>query len=479
MIILYLVNWWDDDVRRYSWMVISMTISIFCAVLMYGGTTKLLQQCLGVGEETATWEKMLWAYALFVSWLVILQLATAFASGMLCCGVASEELEHEEWVVENGLRATHETPLPENQIRMRGWGLAIAMGEDGYPVFAKKRCLAKERIDRRMRCWATLISHTAGFAAISAGVMLQHLGPFEDNWGMGLLATLLHWIVLVLLFRATILGTMCLERMKKSEELIEMYKEQIWDAEVDVCALAVSSLIVQAVKFGISGVLADEEGRQPYQSIPGSASGPLFLFVIGCAGGEETPTLQSKLMEVTQTIFTMTFSWCSLYAARWTAIALYKLGISPLKPGSMLIQVCLSVCVSMIAFAFTVFLDKVEDSAKGLESRRHTGLLFKNVISSIGLAVGLTWEKTFDRSLEVAASRSTHPVLMEFVLSVFVVALIVPAWRRYILAKQIYYDELKMDMTEEHFVRKEQQEQDAILRLEHARAGSCFFGGRG
>lgn len=37
MLLFYVVNWPDDDIRLYAWTIISTTLSIFTAVLAFSG----------------------------------------------------------------------------------------------------------------------------------------------------------------------------------------------------------------------------------------------------------------------------------------------------------------------------------------------------------------------------------------------------------------------------------------------------------
>eukprot|EP00930_Biecheleria_cincta_P029512 TRINITY_DN20526_c0_g1_i1.p1 TRINITY_DN20526_c0_g1~~TRINITY_DN20526_c0_g1_i1.p1 ORF type:complete len:699 (-),score=139.21 TRINITY_DN20526_c0_g1_i1:29-2125(-) len=465
MTLMYLVNWVDDDIRRYSWLVISMTISIFCAVLMFAGTTKWLQTMLK-GVPVIDENPTLFYYLLFVCWLVGLVITVAFNAALMCGTISVKELMHQDWVVEDSLRSTHQEIVPLSNIAAMKWGLGVCMGEDGYPVFVRQRRLVREKLDRRMRCWATIIAHAAGFASIRAGTSLMHTSWFAQNVGTACVAVLVHLVVLILLF-----GTFdrLVQWHDKPEPLVEMYDEQIEEASNDVLSLTMSFLVVQCIKFGLTGVQGDEGGYQPAPSVPTDWHGGLSLYAIGIIflmlamvliswlkDRVDTPQWQQQAKDMLQSTCTMCFSWCFLFATRWCAIALYMHGTMGLKPGSMLLNVALSVLLSAFAFLCTLILDKVEDSFAREGETQAQAKMFKSVITALGLLVGLSWEHSFDVAVEVAAEKTSRPVMMELVFTVVVVALIVPAWRRYVLTKQIYYAQLKEEMASGTFQGKEE-----------------------
>ena len=43
MLLFYVVNWPDDDIRLYAWTIISTTLSIFTAVLAFSGVRVLTE----------------------------------------------------------------------------------------------------------------------------------------------------------------------------------------------------------------------------------------------------------------------------------------------------------------------------------------------------------------------------------------------------------------------------------------------------
>lgn len=464
MILLYLVNWIDDDIRRYSWLVISMTISIFCAVLIFAGTREWLES-LFLSQHAAL-QVLIFDYGLFLCWFIALHVVTAVSAGLFGGGVSPFELDQDHWVVEDSLRSSHQEEVPPGSIATKQWGLGICMGSDGYPVFARKRKLLREKLDRRLRCWATIMAHTTGFASISAGVALQHYGWFGSNAATTLVASLAHMAILVLLFSIESAIFTCHGR---PEALVDMYDEQMVEAFNDVASLTLSFLVVQSIKYSCTGVQGDFAGFQPASSIPTGWTGSAGLFAIGliflalgiaCVACLRENAADSKLRrrakDVFQTSCTMCFSYCVLFSARWAAIALYKNGIISLKPGSMLINVALSVSLSGVAFLGTWILDKIEDRLE--EQRERQAIIFRSTITALGLLVGLSWEHSFDVAVEVAASKTDEPVSMELALTVAVVVLIVPAWRRHILGKQIYYEQLKESMKTRSFMTSDQDQ---------------------
>ena len=83
----------DDDIKRYAWKVISATISIFCAVLLFQGFNGLVEDyCIdggmklfGIEEESPLakfWECFV-DIAQLLFWLTSMQLVLAITSGAI------------------------------------------------------------------------------------------------------------------------------------------------------------------------------------------------------------------------------------------------------------------------------------------------------------------------------------------------------------------------------------------------------------
>eukprot|EP00931_Biecheleriopsis_adriatica_P118457 TRINITY_DN93869_c0_g1_i1.p1 TRINITY_DN93869_c0_g1~~TRINITY_DN93869_c0_g1_i1.p1 ORF type:complete len:592 (+),score=104.64 TRINITY_DN93869_c0_g1_i1:61-1776(+) len=488
MTILYLVNWSDDDVRRYSWLVISMTISIFCAVLVYTGLSRWLGKMILGSSEPNSGLECLFFYSLFVLWFVGLELTVGYSAGLLCIGALhDEDLDKEQWVVEENMRCSHQEQMLETSIVFARWGRGVAMGPDGYPVFLRQRNLIMEHVDRRMKCWGTIMAHAAGFAAIHAGAMLQHTGWFETSWFGNLVAALIHQFALFLAFRL-LEAVPC---SNKPEKLVDLYYDQLDDGENDVTALSFSFLLVQTLKYILSGVPSNAEGLQPEDTIPSGFAGAGVLAICGLLflalsmvmirswrEQPNEPPLVSRAREILPTTCSMLFSWCTIASVRWGGVNLSKAGTLPMKPSSMGMYLFYAGCMSAFAFLLTVILDKIEDSTKvdsiGGGYTRMTDLLFKNAITSLGLIVGLSWETVFDKAVEVSSSRSSNPITLELIESLAVVAFIVPAWRRYILSKQIYYEEMKSEFESRSFMKKDLNALRADELLKSSR--QCWLG---
>jgi len=180
--LMYGTNHTDCDMRRITYSIISKTISIFCAVLVYTGLSRWLGKMILGSSEPNSGLECLFFSSLFVLWFVGLELTVGYSAGLLCIGALhDEDLDKEQWVVEENMRCSHQEQMLETSIVFARWGRGVAMGPDGYPVFLRQRNLIMEHVDRRMKCWGTIMAHAAGFAAIHAGAMLQHTGWFAQG----------------------------------------------------------------------------------------------------------------------------------------------------------------------------------------------------------------------------------------------------------------------------------------------------------
>ena len=86
MCLMYCTNHTDADMRRYSYMVISRTICIFCAVLLFQGINGMLDYFV-IGEEEEGKEappsilRIVVSFVHMLFWYVVLQFALAILSG--------------------------------------------------------------------------------------------------------------------------------------------------------------------------------------------------------------------------------------------------------------------------------------------------------------------------------------------------------------------------------------------------------------
>ena len=79
MMLFYLVNDEDQDMRYYSWSVISATLSIFAAVLIFSGVNQTLHTYV-LPENKGHGLRLLWAALSMLIYFSLLQLGTAYDS---------------------------------------------------------------------------------------------------------------------------------------------------------------------------------------------------------------------------------------------------------------------------------------------------------------------------------------------------------------------------------------------------------------
>jgi len=420
MTTFYLVNHPDEDMKKHSWRVISSTISIFSAVLFF-------QACQGVVEE--------------------------YIIAKACKGSAAEKCI-----------------LGVNLGHMFSWLLLLQLVLACISGAIGKEPTDKKSVTLSMKCWAVMMGHISGFSAINAFGVLQHSQWFAQDWKHALLVMPIAAIVLKIVFG---IFACIRDRISKGDDGIVDEWEKMWDEEVmetedDVYGLALSFLTVQAARYGFTGVFANVEGEDEVNH-PNSDAWKLWGFGIAMSllhalraqflKCEITPRLTSQV----RNIMHMTFAWCFYNGTYWLIDTnLMAMGESAMG------AVVLALIVSAVSFVMIFILDKIADSdSTGKEADK----AIEKIILALGILIGFSWEKSFDVSVgqvaEVMHYCSKIPVsIAKLLMALLLMALVVPAWRIYILST-LYeigaFEEEEEELIEEEGEVPEQKKKDKAV----------------
>eukprot|EP00930_Biecheleria_cincta_P070073 TRINITY_DN57736_c0_g1_i1.p1 TRINITY_DN57736_c0_g1~~TRINITY_DN57736_c0_g1_i1.p1 ORF type:complete len:649 (-),score=118.95 TRINITY_DN57736_c0_g1_i1:266-2212(-) len=502
-----LVNWDDDDIRLYTWSILSMTISIFVAVLSFGAINEYVML---LSEGMNPWIQVALAYGQSLAYLSLMLFWISVESGMICepnaCQPHQVNLDEEPWTIadarlaEHGraLTATEEASVVASTEKNAKRGLYT--DEFGNQIAVMKRKLNLEKRLRRMKCYAGLLAHIAGFAQINAGGHLQHMEIFSSSPVLCFIPVLFTGVLCQVVFsmskafrkfhlQAAIAAGRAGRRAKMCEEFVE-------DAENDVMSLSLSFLAVQALRFGITGVLPNLEGVEvPEVKARWQAVAGLLGCAVVFAGMASTlairlvqsshhhdhkaqartaecqpPKLQRKktgswvaaatveheehseeevlvncmerLGPAVMSAMAMSFAWCFLFATRWICVRSPFVNLE-----SMMGAIQLALILSFVAGTSVFLFDKADDFLKnrpGGDSEA-ASLAVTTIINSLALLVGFTWEKCFDHGVEAvtAGMEGANARGMKLLLAILVSVFVVRPWRRFILTKVMDMEILK------------------------------------
>jgi len=449
MALFYLVNWPDNDIRRYSWNIISTTISIFTAVLIFQGINNTI---LLLVPRSYEWIHLFMSVALLLMWFIALNFCIAVVSGANF-EAQPVDLSKEFWVVADPMRDDRGEVVDEDKVRQPLGKKSVALIR-GMEVFVRKGRLLREDREKALRCWAMLLAHMTGFAAICVGGRVQYLPVFKTNSFLCVVVVFAMQLLMTGLFvgaRAVRKRTEALDGVLDArDELAEEYTEE---AEIDAASLAVSFLATKAMRFWLTGVLANEEGNE-VPLVKHELGTVLSLFGAGTALAVAAvvlplvvlPPLASKhdtlrrFVDTLQNQGLMTFAWCVIFATQYEVVrsgALAQLG----GPSSMGGRVVIALGLSFLAFLAIFGIDKIEDAAKGTGGdMKRVHRLVGSIVNALGILVGFSWELSFEGAVSaVAQSNPYHNGLMRLLLAIMIAMVIIPAWRKYVLEKVMLY----------------------------------------
>lgn len=486
--LLYLVNWDDDDIRRYTWKIISTTISIFLAVLLFGGFNQLVLKFFGDNEEEIEHlpESTRWILSIVqvlhcLVYVVALQLAIAIISGAM---FETDRVDLDEllWVVNDPLTKDHDTVVPQDSLaKIRNpHGYKSNMHDKfGIEVPVQKMKVEYTKRDRWMKCYARLLAHMAGFAAINAGATMQQLKVFH-HWALLLLPILIVQAIIMCSFKIfqglRAVAKKQAKEMGRSGRRAHMMEEEVSEAENDISCLSISFLIIQVIRFSLTGILPNAEGIEPAEKDHLHSKGNIaalygiagFFAFLACimvvvkskmaaksaeehhghghheeGEHEEEEGFCARLAGIGISATSMCFAWGVLWATRW-----WCLTVPMFELPSIMGRVVMALMLSTVSCLAVFCLDFVDDAHKGSEDSKAGAQAIQMMVNSLGILIGFSWEHTFDGGVNAVANATRYPETVKFVMGVVIAALMVPMWRRHILTKEVSLQQRKEEYEE-------------------------------
>lgn len=335
MALFYLVNNSDPEIRMYSWQVISSTINIFCAVLIFSASNRLVEHY--AFEDIPSEVRHLRAFPVCVDFAHML-----FWMMMMLCVL---------WIAAVCKRK------------------GAAENEDGEE--------SAHRHELDVKCWAMLFAHVAGFAAINCFGDLQQVF-FAGSANQSELAVPISASCLLLLcWLAEKAGQYLYKADLKEldDGIFELWEEQTHEAENDIAALCLSFLICQSLRYHTSGQLPDPEGNEP----PATRARVLLLcsvlFAFVAVLSVQLTELKvntirrrprsKRVMDIFQLICCMCCAWCSYYGGK----RLYCTSFDGDQVVDVMTRIVLSVIFSVLAFGMVLMMNKVIDRQKVCEAK--------------------------------------------------------------------------------------------------------------
>jgi len=474
MSLFYLVNWPDVDIRYYSWMVIGNTISIFTAVLTF-------QSIQGAVEHLATdahygheheWDQLLIDFAHMMFWFVAVQVSL-----FLLCG----KLTHKPFEDVPEAECTQEIREQQKDLRSKREG--------------------------NLRCFAQMLAHITGFAAMRALGNVQHLSWFAASPLQSLIVVLLAYILLSFIFKGVnYVRDLVINADGGADEMEKLWQEQSLDAENDVIGLACSFVLLQSTRFALFGSLPDLDGTMEvaldgklpnlgfmmYETwiflalLVAFTTIAIVLFFLGhrfaVAEGlsdeddeeDDHASMRDasihRFLVMSQTVFFMCSSWCILFAGQ-----AFSRAEAADQATTIVGKIALALVVSLFLFSIIFVLDKVADSDF---ITKETDVVLVKVIVSKGLAIGFAWEQCFDAAVDVVGGETPQAFTTKLLVAGFIVVLVVPAYRLYVLPKVDAAQAIKDAADDERFAEEKVAEESGLNMARSLQNKVCqLFGG--
>jgi len=430
--IFYLVNHHDKHFRFHAWRVVSSTISIFSAVLLFQAINGLVESYL---VDDYGFQKKPVAFSQMIFWLFWLQLSLAHLTRAVdffyICKKRSSKvadkgkgqpLLHDSDDEEDPL-----TVLQQHYSECAECGSWVVAREDAAEMNEET---AEDKEENALESWSMLLGHMSGFATINAWGVLQQ--DYEDSVFHAFLVSVACYTFVRLI---TIIMWQMRRRlsMRDDGEMDDAeveWNERSKETEDDVVGLAVSFLLVQTFRLYITGKLPNAEGEEePEGRHDDKQAGKLMLLgiLLMCIEIARTFSLPSlgRITAHAQNITSMAFAWCVLFSLQWYID--YHAGAAAI---GMLKQVYIALITTVLSFCGIWIVQYLEDLDCTGDAADES---LSRIILALAIGIGFAWEKCFDMAVTSIADATSRPAWSKVGLAVLLASVVIPAWRWFIL----------------------------------------------
>eukprot|EP00429_Kryptoperidinium_foliaceum_P018591 CAMPEP_0176034856 /NCGR_PEP_ID=MMETSP0120_2-20121206/17233_1 /TAXON_ID=160619 /ORGANISM="Kryptoperidinium foliaceum, Strain CCMP 1326" /LENGTH=187 /DNA_ID=CAMNT_0017368199 /DNA_START=24 /DNA_END=585 /DNA_ORIENTATION=+ len=182
MTLFYLMNWKDDDIRRFSWSILNTTISIFTAVMVFSAVESYLLHVLTQRGNLRHGSPLfpVLPYVLFLFWFIAMRIALSWNSHAWRMD-ADQGLEEVVWTVADPLLAQFGDRVPVRSVRKQP-RRAEECGRDRRHGGLRREVAEELRAASPAHALlGTLYAHMTGFAAMKAGGVVQQSEAFRGS----------------------------------------------------------------------------------------------------------------------------------------------------------------------------------------------------------------------------------------------------------------------------------------------------------
>lgn len=383
MALIHFVNFPDPEIQESMWKLLSTSLSIFIATLLFSATQEAMAHWIESGQP------------------------------------------HHGHEIGHGTRVSRDILIASFARLLLLWFALIVL------VFCEKRSsVASVKL-------GILVGHMTGFAGLDAFGTMQEAGIFSQSLMHSLGAVALSFLILGLMLEVVALTRARMFPANQRQEAVEESMHECRVLEHEIAGMVLGLLISQSIRFGSSGYHPPLHSGDPNGTFGTQVI--LLLAMIGCAGGLLVPLESSfdswRAILLVRVILATTMAWCLLFWLQW---AFWRnahetdLGYGD-RMTSMITSALL---VSTICLAVLFIIHRCDRLQHG-PSRWSSMTVIGNALA---LVTGLSWEHVFHAAVEGAGDLQYLPVglAMNTIVIFCLLAIVVfPAWWYIILPRAL------------------------------------------